>query len=132
MAKKIIIILCAVIVLLVSVVVGFIIARTPKEPKLYMIDPGDSFITNVQDSTSLLKTDILLETSNKDTSEFLTVNNYKIRDVIIKILRNKTKADLTQKDTQDILEREIIDNLTREYQVEGIENIYFNEFVIQD
>lgn len=132
MAKKIIIILCAVIVLLVSVVVGFIIARSSQEPKLYTIDPGDSFITNVQDSTSLLKTDILLETSNKDTSEFLTENSFKIRDVIIKILRNKTKADLTQKDTQDILEREIIDNLTREYQVEGIENIYFNEFVIQD
>lgn len=129
--KKVIIILAVIIVLLISGIVGFVIWKTPKEVKLYQVDPGDAFITNVANSKYLVKADILIETSDKKSMQYMTANDYKVRDVIISTLRSKDSDAMMQSDIQATLEKEILQALSEKYELEGLEHIYFNEFVIQ-
>ena len=97
----------------------------------YTYDPGDAFITSVADSKSLFKTDITIELSNKESVDFLTKNNYKVRDIIINILRNETLDDIEAADSQDTIKKKIVKALKNDLSVNGIDNIYFNEFVVQ-
>ena len=133
MNKKVIIILVAVIALLVAGgIFGFWWLTKSDEPKLYSYDPGEFFVTNVVDSKALIKTDIIIELSNKDTNKYLTANAPQVRDIIIRVLRSKSYDEIMQADIQDKIEKEVIDALTSQYSLEGIENIYFNEFVVQN
>jgi Flagellar basal body-associated protein len=102
-----------------------------KEAKTYTFDPGDAFITSVANSKSLMKTDITIELTSQTTLEFLTANTYKVRDIIINILRNQTYADIDASDSQNIIKKKILDALRKNLEVTGIDNIYFNEFVVQ-
>lgn len=132
MQKKIIIVLILIIVLLISGgVTYFVLASKAGQPEVYMYDPGDFFVTNVSDSKCLVKADILIELSDKDTNEYLTDNSFKVRDAVVRILRGKTYNDIMRADIQDEIKKDIIDKLTSEYELDGIENVYFNEFVVQ-
>lgn len=132
MQKKIIIILGAVIVLLVSGIIAFFaVANQSQKVTIYTYDPGEFFITNVMDSKSLIKADILLEISNKETNEFLTQNQFKVRDIVIKVLRAKTQSEIMEADIQTEIEKDVIKELSETYQLEGIDHVYFNEFVVQ-
>lgn len=132
MQKKIIIALILVIVLLISGgVTYFVLAHKASQPEVYIYDPGDFFVTNVSDSKCLVKADILMELSDKDTNKYLTDNSFKVRDVVVRILRSKSYNDIIRADIQDDIEKEIIDKLSQEYELSGIENVYFNEFVVQ-
>jgi len=132
MSKKVIIILVAIIVLLVAGgIFGFMWLTKSDEPVMYTYDPGDFFVTNVMDSKSLIKADVLLEVSNKKTNKYLTENQFKVRDSIIRVLRTKTHEEIMAVDVQEVIEKELIDMLSSQYGLEGIENVYFNEFVVQ-
>lgn len=132
MQKKVIIILSAVIVLLISgIVTFFVLTNQSEKVTIYTYDPGEFFITNVMDSKSLIKADMLFEVSNKDTNEFLTENQFKVRDVVIKVLRGKTQSEIMKADIQMEIEKDVIKELSETYQLEGIDHVYFNEFVVQ-
>lgn len=132
MNKKIIGILVGIIVLLIAGgIFGFMWLTKSDEPEIYTYDPGDFFITNVVDSKCLIKTDIIIEISDEATNKYLTANPVKVRDAVIRVLRAKSYDEIIQPDVQDKIEKEVIDALTSQYQLEGIDNIYFNEFVVQ-
>ena len=54
-----------------------------------------------------------------------------MRDAIIKILRSKKYDEIMRADIQEVLKENIIQDLQNEYQLEGIDNVYFSEFVVQ-
>ena len=69
--KKIIIILVLVIILLISGgVTYFVMASNANKTPIFTYDPGEFFITNVSDSKCLVKADMLIEVSNKETNEY--------------------------------------------------------------
>ena len=129
MLKKIII-----IVIIAAIVVGagiWFLTRTPAEftPSYYI--PGDYFVTNIQDSHSLLKTTIVLALARGDREEFLAEHNHIMRDVIIFVLRDKTEEELRSPDIQDKLREEITAKLSEKLGIDYITTIYFNDFILQ-
>ena len=134
MFKKIII-----IVLVVALIAGgaayYLLTKDKVVDKSFNYDPGEYFVTDIQGSGSLLKTDVMLRMHNSDYTEILTENNHRIRDKIIFILRSKNEEELKKADIQKKLSQEILEKLNEEFS-EEFENdqflgIYFNEFVIQ-
>jgi flagellar FliL protein len=132
--KKIII-----IVLVVALIAGgaayYLLTKDKVVDKSFNYDPGEYFVTDIQGSGSLLKTDVVLRMHNSDYTEILTENNHRIRDKIIFILRSKNEEELKNADIQKKLSQEILEKLNEEFS-EEFENdqflgIYFNEFVIQ-
>jgi flagellar FliL protein len=132
--KKIII-----IVLVVALIAGgaayYLLTKDKVVDKSFNYDPGEYFVTDIQGSGSLLKTDVMLRMHNSDYTEILTENNHRIRDKIIFILRSKNEEELKNADIQKKLSKEILEELNEEFSEEFENNqfmgIYFNEFVIQ-
>jgi flagellar basal body-associated protein FliL len=131
--KKIIIIV-AVALVVVAAAVYFIFLQPPPKPETSYYTPGDYFVTNIKDSTRLLKVTIVLEVSTTKTTEvtdYLTENNHVIRDIILATLRNKTEDELRVTTAQDSLRTEIINNLNQQMGVDYLTTLYFNDYVIQ-
>jgi len=93
--------------------------------------PGDYFVTNIKDSARLLKTNVVLELTTDKAEEFLVANNHIIRDVIIFTLREHTEEELRSSGIEDILGVEIVTNLESALEIEYIQRVYFDDFVVQ-
>jgi flagellar basal body-associated protein FliL len=132
--KKIIIIVIPIVMVIAAAVYFLVIAAPPKKAETSCYSPGDSFITNIKDSTRLIKTTVEIEISSTETEKadaFLTEQNQKIRDIIIFTIRSKTESDLRSDDVKTSLCKELIDNLNKGLGIDYITNIYFSEYVIQ-
>lgn len=133
MAMIIIIVILAILVI-AAAVYFLVIAAPPKKAEVSCYSPGDSFITNIKDSTRLIKTTIEIEissTSTEKADEFLKGQNQKIRDLIIFTIRSKTESDLRSDDVKTSLCKELADNLNKGLGIDYITNIYFSDYVIQ-
>lgn len=131
--KKIIIII-AVALVVAGAAVYLLFLMPPPAPETFYYVPGDYFVTNIADSTRLLKTTIVLEISAPKPDEvtaYLTENNHILRDVIVFTLRSKTEDELRSNDIEKTLRLEIVDNLESKMGLDYIETIYFNDYVIQ-
>ncbi|MCX7714814.1 MAG: flagellar basal body-associated FliL family protein [Clostridia bacterium] len=133
MKKSIVIIVLAAMLLAVSGGAGyfFMSRKAAAKAEVFVYDPGDFFVTNVVDSKCLIKTDIIIETNNKETYKFFESNQFKVRDTVIEILRSKKFHDMMQPEVQGILKQEIKTALESNFGLAGIDSIYFNEFVVQ-
>lgn len=134
MLKKIII-LVLVVVLIAGGVAYYLLTKDKVVDKSFNYDPGEYFVTDIQGSSSLLKTDIMLHMHDSDNLEKITENNHRIRNTVIFILRTKTEEELKDVAMQPALSKELITALNKEfkddYEAEQFLGIYFNEFVIQ-
>ena len=93
--------------------------------------PGDYFVTNIKDSTRLLKATIVLELSTDKQEEFLTENNHIIRDIVLFTLRERTEDELRSDGIEQELREDIVSRLGEELGIDCLTTIYFNDFVIQ-
>jgi len=133
--KSIIIILVLLLVVAAACVYFFVIAK-PAEKVYNYYSPGDYFVTNVKDNTSLIKTTIVLELyvyddELDDITAYLTENNHIIRDIIVFTLRSKTEAELRAQDVDKTLRQEIVQRLKEDMGIDYIETVYFNDYVVQ-
>ncbi len=103
----------------------------PVEDMRMNYDPGDYFVTDIKGSRRLLKTDVIIYSSDKNLEVMLTEENHKIRNIIIFTLRSKTEEDLAKADIETTLNKEIIEKLNTEFGTDTFVTIYFNEFVLQ-
>ena len=134
MFKKIIIIVL-VVALIAAGVAYYLFTKDKVVDKSFNYDPGEYFVTDIQGSGSLLKTDIILHMHDSDNMEKLTENNHRIRSTIIFILRTKNEEELKGAKIEQSLRKEMLSALNKEFaddfEVEQFLVIYFNEFVIQ-
>jgi flagellar basal body-associated protein FliL len=132
MKKKVIIIVIALIA--VAAAAYFILFAGPKEPQVSYYTPGDYFVTNIKDSTRLVKLTLVLGLSTPDPTkaqEDLTQVNHVIRDIIVFTLRDKTEDELRSDSIKESLNTELVKKLNEGLGVDYITTIYFNDFVIQ-
>lgn len=130
-AKKVLlVIILFLLVSAASAYIGYSYMKNPEE-RYYLLDPGDYFVTNIKDSRSLLKTDIIIKMKDKKKHKHLSSNNYLVRDGIISLLSGKTFDELIGEHSQVSLKTEIIDRLNYTFDCDSIVDVYFNEFVIQ-
>lgn len=103
------------------------------EVKRFIYDPGDAFVTNVEGTKYLLKSDILIEISDPKNEKILESESVQadIRSIIIEILRSTSYDDIMSVDAQDMIASRIKQEIEEQIQISYVENIYFNEFVVQ-
>ncbi len=131
--KKILIIV--IVVMILMGVAGYLLflMPPPAAETIYYV-PGDYFVTNIADSTRLLKTTIVLELSTAEAdkvTEYLTENNHILRDIIVFTLRSKTEDELRSNGIEETLRTELVNNLESKMGLDYIVTIYFNDYVIQ-
>ena len=136
MKKKLIIVVVVVVLIIAAACVYFFALSTPPEKVYSYYEPGDYFVTNIKDSTSLIKTTIVLELyvyeSDLETiTEYLTQNNHIIRDIIVFTMRSKTEEELRSQDIADTLRKEIVQRINEQMDIDYISTIYFNDYVVQ-
>lgn len=132
--KKKIFIIIPVILAVIAALYFFVFAAPPKKAETSYYSPGDSFVTNIKDSTRLVKVTIEIEilSTDKETADtFLKDDNQKIRDTIIFTMRNKTESELRAQNVKDSLCSELVTNLNKALGIDYITGIYFNDYVIQ-
>jgi flagellar FliL protein len=131
--KKILIIVIAALIVAGAAVYLLFLMPPPAAETVYYV-PGDYFVTNIADSTRLLKTTIVLELSTTDpdgVKAYLTENNHILRDIIVFTLRSKTEEELRSNEIEKTLRDEIVNNLESKMGLDYIVTIYFNDYVIQ-
>lgn len=127
-------IIAIVLIILAAGAGGFFAWQNMNRPKPvvpFTHDPGDYFVTDIRESSQLLKTDIMILMKDEAKKTEIEENNHRIRNVIIFILRNKTVEDLRTAGIELKLNQEITKKLCAEFKNEDFLQIYFNEFVIQ-
>lgn len=136
MKKKLIIIILAVVIIAAAVSVYFFVLKKAPEKEYSFYSPGDYFVTNIKDSASLVKTTIVLElyafeSDMEDITTYLTENNHIIRDIIVFTLRSKTEEELRAQDIDKTLRQEIVQRISEQMDIDYIDTVYFNDYVIQ-
>ena len=141
MRKKLIIIFSILAILIIGIAIAvYIVWNLPqtkdradkKEKKeVILVHDNNPFITNLKDSDSYLKVDISIEIEDPKEAEILKKNMYKMRDRVIKILRNESEDDMKRSDIQESLKNEIKQDLKENLKIDTIIGIYFNDFVVQ-
>lgn len=136
MKKKLIIIILVVLIVVAAVCIYFFVLAKPAEKEYSFYSPGDYFVTNIKDSTSLVKTTIVLElytyeSDIEDITTYLTENNHIIRDIIVFTLRSKTEDELRSQDIDKTLRQEIVQRISDQMDIDYIATVYFNDYVIQ-
>ena len=132
--KKVLLIIIAVVIIGGGAAYYFLAVRgngEEKQVELTSYVPGDYFVTNVMDSSSLFKVTIALMLDTDKLEEELSENEYVIRDTIIARLRKLTEEDLTSEGIQDRLREQLALELNEVLGIDNIVTIYFSDFVMQ-
>lgn len=120
------------IVLAVSISLFLFAGCGEKEAKEVRVEysPGEFFTTNVQDSGRLLKSSIVLVVNAEGLEETLALDNTRIRDTIIFILRELGEEDIKAPGTQEVLRDRIVTALNERLEVDYFVEVRFNDFVM--
>ena len=129
------IVIIALIFSIAGVAIGIMIYKnknpnSQKDVVTYSLTLDDMYC-NIKDSKKILKVKITLEATDKKTHEKLDGKQFLIRDDLNKIIRNKTEDDLKGKEGQVNLQEEIKESVIKLFNDENINNVYFNDFIIQ-
>lgn len=138
MLKIIIIVLIVLLVLGITAgaVFFFVLDRNDSGSEEAVEEPGvifstgDFYVTNIRDSDLLLRSTVYLRISSEDVSMF-EENSQRLRDRIIRVLRQFGEEDIVLPDFQDTVRDKIISDLQASLGVERIIDVYFVEFVVQ-
>jgi flagellar FliL protein len=105
--------------------------RADAPVELYTYALEDYFVTNVKNSNMLFKTTIVLVADDAKLEEFLTANQYIIRDAVLFRLRELTEEDIMSSDIQDKLRVELPKLVNKALNIDSIVSVYFSDFVMQ-
>jgi flagellar basal body-associated protein FliL len=131
--KKLLIIVIAAVAVVATAVVIFLSSRGEKPIVYAYYSPGEFFVTNVNASAHLLKTSVVLVLNTEDTKlqDELKLQNAKVRDTIIFLLRDLTEEDIKSADNKEKLRKDIIEQLNDRLEIDNIVDVWFNDFVMQ-
>ena len=138
--KKVILIVVLVVVILFAVfgtIMGLFLTKNNgnnqnknKEAEKYSITVDDMYC-NLRESKKIVKIKATIEITDKNTYERIQDKEFLIRDEINKIIRNKKEEELQGSDGQEKLQLEIKNNLVSLFDDDKINNVYFNDLIIQ-
>jgi flagellar basal body-associated protein FliL len=105
--------------------------RADAPVELYTYALEDYFVTNVKTAICCLKQTIVLVADDAKLEEFLTANQYIIRDAVLFRLRELTEEDIMSSDIQDKLRVELPKLVNKALNIDSIVSVYFSDFVMQ-
>ncbi|MBS4536043.1 flagellar basal body-associated FliL family protein [Clostridium sp. D2Q-14] len=134
-SKKILLI--AVIVLILLVIISgiifsiYLLKDDSKEKSTdYYYDVGEIY-SNLDESNRILKVNLTITAQDENLVEIFNEKSFLIKDELYKILRSKTIEDIEGEKGQLKLKEEIISNLNKIFTTDKINNIYFDELIVQ-
>lgn len=136
MNKKVLIAVVLVLVLAIAGGAAYFLFLKPTsdknaEPTYYTYDLGDSFVTNVKDSSKLFKATIVIVSTDAKFQTTLDAKKNIARDTVLFLLRDLTEEDIDSRTIQDSLRTQIADALNKSLDVNSITSVYFSDFVMQ-
>ncbi|MDR2357201.1 MAG: flagellar basal body-associated FliL family protein [Oscillospiraceae bacterium] len=132
MKKKLIPILIAAVVV-VAGALYFLVFNSggAEKPVVYTeYSPGEFFVTNVDGTTNLLKTTLVLVLDTDETGG-MTAANTRIRDTIIAVLRSIDLDTLLDVDMADSVKKRIADAVNARLEITNVVDVLYNDFVVQ-
>ncbi len=101
-----------------------------EEVDKYYYELGEMYC-NLKDSNRILKCNITIEVTDENLLQKLESKKFIIHDEINKVIRNKEEKDIEGKAGQVNLQNEISKMLITIFETQDIDNIYFNELIVQ-
>jgi len=103
-----------------------------KESKEVRVEysPGEFFTTNVKESTKLFKSAVVLIVNAEGLEEKLKMENARIRDTIIFILRDLTEDEIRAPGNQDELRDRILTALNTRLGIDNFVEVLFSDYVM--
>lgn len=97
----------------------------------YMFPVEGTITTNIKDSRSYVKCEIVLTVS--DEAEFLDMvdNSFKIKDAIIEVLRAMEEYEYFEDGLQIALSEKIINSLSHNFNYTHITKVFFEQLITQ-
>jgi len=139
--KKVLMIIAAILVLTAAITAVLLIvlpkvdvqavSKATQEPASFSYIIDAPFVTNIKDSDRYAKTQMVLVVNNEDDMLVLKEQSYIVKNVIIGILRNTTEDEFLRSDIQEILGGKIIEGLNTSLPIQGLNEVYFTQLVIQ-
>lgn len=105
--------------------------ESEEEETTYSYTIADAFITNIKDSKRFVKASITIEVGAEETVAELELQEYVVKDTVLKILRTTTEEEITSPDSQEVLSETIKQQLSATLGIDTIKKIYFMELVVQ-
>lgn len=99
--------------------------------EVYKFTLNDSAVTNIKDSKKYVRCKLVIELGDFQESNQLENDSYKVRDIIIKILRSFGEKEYMKESIQEQIEKKIKKTLENNLDIKSIKKVYFNEFVTQ-
>lgn len=101
-----------------------------------LVPLGNEIIVNLPselegEGEHYLKVNVTLEVDNEKVTEEVTKRVPQIRDLLISILRSKTKEKIDEKEGKDLVRSEIINSINSFLVLGKVKNVFFEDFVIQ-
>ena len=137
MNKKLII---GIVVVLLVFVLGFVSTQFlditlpfmgEKEEEVFEFPIEGPILTNIKNSRSYVKCDVVLTITNEDEFKDMVENSFKIKHAIIEVLRSMEENEYYQDDLQKILSQKIITKLSESFSYENITQVYFEQLITQ-
>jgi flagellar FliL protein len=82
-------------------------------------------------SSRYLKTTITLEYSSKDLDKEITASKYKVKDGILKVLRNTSASNLDTPEETDVLKQQLLEEVNSRLTSGKVTGLYFEDFIVQ-
>lgn len=139
MSIKQILIFAIIIIILVTatvlVMLNFFMVDNEEEPEEVIKESFyynlEQMICNLKESSSKAVLKVVIETTDKELTTEFEDKTFLVKNMINKIVRNKTKEELEGSSGQVNLEKEILKELQSLFDNEEIINVYFEDLIIQ-
>lgn len=91
-----------------------------------------SFTVNLADTNNrYLRTTITLEFSSDEVEDEINLSIYKVKDSILKVLRNTKASNLKNPEETQVLKDEILKEVNSQLTTGQVTGLYFGEFIVQ-
>ena len=99
---------------------------------VYVYNPGGNFVTNINESNFLLRSDVIFRLTDQKAAETFAADNDIIRDAVIKVLRELTEEEARNGNAEflDAVAQRIVDSANEAMNTDVFYSASFNDFVV--
>ena len=143
--KKLIIIISA-ILLLAAIVAGLIYFEVvnvrellaninpewgKEEVKEYQVPIPGNIITNVKNSRKVVRCEIVLILSDEEEAKRLEAETFKVKDVMLEILRSTEELEYRSDEIQQNLSARLVSKMKEMHDIQSITKVYYKQLITQ-
>ena len=99
--------------------------------KEYQVAIPGNIITNIKNSRRFVRCEIVLILNNEKESTKLVNETFKVKDVMLEILRGTEELEFRADDIQDRISEKLITKMNELHEYESITKVYYKQLITQ-